>query len=290
MVLRVVALVGVLGALVYGGVLLVDVGARVRTLQEQVGESDARVEELAGAVSAAQAETEEVRRQLDAVERGLTSIGGRVESAEDGLAGIGERVGSVEGEVSERSGAVFDVQGISAVALESVVTVHCGTGLGSGFAYDVSGAPSGYRTAVVTNYHVIEGCTYTDGPQAWVEWGGREPGTQLWTWDVVNDLALLWVDSVIPPLADAAEPRVGDPVLAIGSPLGLTNTVTQGIVSNVYSDAIQTDASVDHGNSGGPLVGRNGGVLGVITLGLGDQNTNIAWRTSQLCIAVLNCP
>jgi putative serine protease PepD len=139
---------------------------------------------------------------------------------------------------------------------------------GSGFVYDDSGT-------VITNQHVVDGAssievTLADGSSS----EARVVGT-----DASTDLALLKVDAPankLEPLAlgDSTELAVGDAVVAIGSPFGLTETVTSGIVSaldrritspNGYAitGAIQTDAAINHGNSGGPLLNLQGEVVGV---------------------------
>ena len=139
---------------------------------------------------------------------------------------------------------------------------------GSGFVYDTDGH-------VVTNQHVVAGATsvkvtFADGSTYDATVVGTDPST---------DLAVLKVDaptSELQPLAlaDSDEVAVGDGVVAIGSPYGLEGTVTSGIVSaldrtidstNGYSipGAIQTDAAINHGNSGGPLLNMQGRVIGV---------------------------
>lgn len=139
---------------------------------------------------------------------------------------------------------------------------------GSGFAYDTSGH-------IVTNYHVVQGTT---GTHVTFSDESTYPATVL-AHDASTDLAVLKVDapaSKLHPLVlgDSAKMEVGDPVVAIGSPFGLPETVTNGIVSalnrtigsdNSYSisGAIQTDAAINHGNSGGPLLNMSGRVIGI---------------------------
>jgi putative serine protease PepD len=140
--------------------------------------------------------------------------------------------------------------------------------LGSGFAYDTAGH-------VVTNYHVVQG-----GSSIKVRFvdGSESPATVA-GFDASTDLAVLKVDAPateLQPLTlgDSSKVQVGDGVVAIGSPFGLPETVTNGIVSalgrtissdNSYSisGAIQTDAAINHGNSGGPLLDASGDVIGV---------------------------
>jgi putative serine protease PepD len=164
--------------------------------------------------------------------------------------------------------------GVAERVLPSVVTIRAGgrggTNLGSGFVISGEGH-------VLTNDHVVgDGATppmvtFHDGSSAAAELVGRDPE---------SDLAVVRVEAPgLAPvqLGDSATVAVGDPVLAFGSPLALANTVTAGIVSAVdrtiqagepgdqvrYYAAIQTDAAVNQGNSGGPLVDAAGRVVGV---------------------------
>ena len=137
--------------------------------------------------------------------------------------------------------------------------------LGSGFIIN----PSGY---VLTNNHVTDKATeihvkLADGRELSAKVVGRDPKT---------DLALLKVDATglpVIPLGDSSGLQVGAPVMAIGNPFGLEQTVTTGIVSATgrvigegpYDDFIQTDASINPGNSGGPLINGQGQAIGVNT-------------------------
>jgi putative serine protease PepD len=139
---------------------------------------------------------------------------------------------------------------------------------GSGFVYDEQGH-------VITNQHVVAGAesvevTFWDGESYSATVVGSDPST---------DIAVLDVEapaSVLEPLelADSSQLEVGEAVVAIGSPFGLEQTVTTGIVSALdrqitapndfaIDDAIQTDAAINQGNSGGPLLDLNGKVVGV---------------------------
>jgi S1-C subfamily serine protease len=160
-----------------------------------------------------------------------------------------------------------DLVGAAAAALPGVVSVRAGAAGGSGFVIDGQGH-------VITNNHVVAGASTVsvvggDGRRRAAEVVGRDPG---------SDIAVLRVPSAegLRSLAfAAAAPRVGEDVLAVGSPLGLSGTVTAGIVSaldrqvrlgeGVRRPAIQTDASINPGNSGGPLVNARGEVVGVNT-------------------------
>jgi len=141
---------------------------------------------------------------------------------------------------------------------------------GSGWVYDANGD-------VVTNQHVVNGANSIKV----TFWNGKTYDAQLVGSDQTSDLAVIKVDapaSMIHPLqlGDSSALRVGDGVVAIGSPFQLQETVTSGIVSALHrsisspgqqpftiSDSIQTDAAINHGNSGGPLLNTAGAVVGV---------------------------
>ena len=139
---------------------------------------------------------------------------------------------------------------------------------GSGFVYDDEGH-------VITNHHVVDGA---DSVRVTL-WNGQSYDAAVVGSDPSTDLAVLKVDapaSVLQPLelADSSALEVGEGLVAIGSPFGLEQTVTTGIVSALsreitspngfaIDDAIQTDAAINHGNSGGPLLDLSGDVVGV---------------------------
>jgi putative serine protease PepD len=145
---------------------------------------------------------------------------------------------------------------------------------GSGFVLDRSGH-------FITNNHVVADAVAHDGPIAIVDQNGDKYDATVVGRSPTYDLAVLYVKSGprLPPasLGSARVLNVGDPVVAFGSPLGLSSTVTAGIVSALnrpvttsdtgsdssYINAVQTDAAINPGNSGGPLVDLSGRVVGV---------------------------
>ncbi len=139
------------------------------------------------------------------------------------------------------------------------------SGLGSGFII----SPDGY---VVTNYHVVKGAEKVTVKLS----NGDEYEAKIVGTDEKTELALLKIDAKgLPYLTwgDSSKIRVGEWVLAIGNPFGYEYTVTAGIISAKgrqldlaeYSDFIQTDAAINRGNSGGPLVNLKGEVIGINT-------------------------
>jgi putative serine protease PepD len=164
---------------------------------------------------------------------------------------------------------------VAQMVLPSVVTIRIavdgGTALGSGFIVSAEGH-------VITNDHVVSGGSgkatiiFDDGDTAQAELVGADPESDVAVLKILQRPGL-----AVARLGDSDSVVVGDQVVAIGSPLALSGTVTAGIVSAVdrpiatgtvrgdtrYYAAIQTDAAVNHGNSGGPLVDMAGEVIGI---------------------------
>src|SRR5438128_2462783 len=142
------------------------------------------------------------------------------------------------------------------------------TAQGSGFVYDTDGH-------IITNQHVVDGASSISVKF----WNGATYKATVVGTDASTDLAVIKVSapsSLLVPLTlgDSDKLAVGDGVVAIGSPFGLEETVTSGIVSALHRemtspnrftipDSIQTDAAINHGNSGGPLLDLSGHVIGV---------------------------
>ena len=178
----------------------------------------------------------------------------------------------------EIGNAAMNAKAISALVTPSVVSIAVtssfGSGTGSGSIYK-SNASTSY---IITNNHVIESAATTGTIK--VEFiNGEQVAATIVGRDPMYDLAVLLIKSGnLPTIAvgDSSKVSVGDPVLAIGSPLGLASTVTSGIVSALnrpvttgdegsqsYVNAIQTDAAINPGNSGGALVDAQGRIVGV---------------------------
>lgn len=181
-----------------------------------------------------------------------------------------------------------------------------GAGLGSGFVIDKEGH-------IVTNYHVVEGA---DEVEVHFQSGLKVFGDVIGV-DLDSDLAVIQVDvdpAALQPLTigDSSQVRVGQSVIAIGNPYGLSGTMTAGIVSAqgrtlesirrteggtffTAGDIIQTDATINPGNSGGPLLNLNGEVIGVNraiqtsgrTLEGGAVNTGIGFAVSSNILSLV---
>jgi S1-C subfamily serine protease len=170
--------------------------------------------------------------------------------------------------------------------LRSVFTVETDEGLGTGFVAweDASGL------YVLTANHVVKGAsssvTLTRAGQSWRGDISAE--------DAQNDLAVIRVDgrpAGAQPLWQSPWPgsvAAGDQLLLVGSPFGLSGTVTTGIVSRVTTRFVQTDAAANPGNSGGPAVDQHGHVVGVLLAG-GGENINFAVRIDRACVKLRHC-
>ena len=176
------------------------------------------------------------------------------------------------------AGKSIDAKTIAALVTPAVVSIsvssNAGSGTGSGWVYK-SNSDSSY---IVTNNHVIDTAVTSgsikvelnSGDQVAASIVGRDPG---------YDLAVLKVKTgnlTEMNIGNSSKVSVGDPVIAIGSPLGLASTVTSGIISALnrpvstgsngaesYVNAIQTDAAINPGNSGGALIDETGQIIGV---------------------------
>jgi len=172
----------------------------------------------------------------------------------------------------------IDVKSIAALVTPSVVSIKVtstlGSGTGSGSVYKSDGNVS----YIITNNHVIEDAA-TSGTISVELLNGNTLTAQIVGRDSAYDLAVLKVNRGNLPtvtVGDSSKISVGDPVVAIGSPLGLASTVTSGIVSALnrpvttgtsgaesFVNAIQTDAAINPGNSGGALLDSLGRIIGV---------------------------
>jgi S1-C subfamily serine protease len=192
------------------------------------------------------------------------------------------------------------IRGVATVIVDRGIRVERGRGfndriLGSAFFVDASGL-------LITNYHVIASevdPTYEGYSRMYVRMGDaaspRIPAKVI-GWDKTIDLALIkteYKSSYVFSVVDRAEPRVGDTVLAMGSPVGLEKTVTMGIVSATgrrflqIGDVIQIDAAVNHGNSGGPVIDSEGRLAGIVFAGIEQfQGLNFAVPAERLAAAL----
>ena len=206
------------------------------------------------------------------------AIGARTQNGQD-LLDASASLGSASSTSPVVDRAPDSIPGIAARVMKSTVSIAVRSNRGSGTGSGVVIRSDGY---ILTNNHVVESAA--DGGQITVTFDGakQELPAQIVGRDPVTDLAVIQVKTGQPlPAATLGRSRslvVGDPVIAIGSPLGLSGTVTTGIVSalnrtpevpgadgsqSFLLNAIQTDAAINPGNSGGALVNAAGEVVGI---------------------------
>jgi S1-C subfamily serine protease len=211
--------------------------------------------------------------------------------ADAAAAVVPDPLGASAGEPLESSTRPLNpltIEEIVTRTMPAVVTVETRRGHGSGFFVSPD--------TLLTNAHVVHDySTVVLRPS-----GGSPVFARVVTSARDVDLAILRLDrpaarQVWLPLGSPADVQLGAEVIAIGSPLGLQNTVTRGIVSGMRTvknvDVVQTDAAINPGNSGGPLIDRYGRVIGVTTLKLGGSAEAIGFAVSvRYARTLLNRP
>lgn len=198
------------------------------------------------------------------------------------LGGLGRNGGDLTTQirqtlVSEQSAIVGVAEQVSPAIVTIEVTIPGGTATGSGVIYSADGW-------IVTNKHVVNGASSISVHLQ----DGRDFTGTVYGIDTLTDLAIVKIEAKGLPAATLGKSsgiRVGQTAIAIGSPLGIyTNSVTAGIVSALgreittesgrLSSLIQTDAAINHGNSGGALVDSSGAVIGINTAIATDSTSN----------------
>lgn len=196
-----------------------------------------------------------------------------------------------------------DLPGLITQVEKSLVAIEC-NGYGSGFSMDLEVSLEGMKSVIVTNHHVIKDCI--NGEYELVVLVGKDqaikPKVEIWDWDRVNDLALLEIDEFVPPLPEAGEfAKRGWWTMAIGSPVDtdfdpyvvLYNSTTFGQISYVWEETYNyTSATINGGNSGGPLVNSRGELIGINSFAEAsteDGVWNIAVDSEVLCEELLDC-
>jgi S1-C subfamily serine protease len=164
-----------------------------------------------------------------------------------------------------------DFSGIIEDVITEVVSIRTEKSTGSGFIVD----PQGY---VITNSHVVQGGRFVQVRF----FDGRVFDAQVVGADEFTDVALLKINGFFDSLklADSDDVQIGEKVIAIGNPLGLSFSVTEGIVSAVEREGpnglkayVQTDVSLNPGNSGGPLINKEGEVIGINNFKIGGAES-----------------
>jgi S1-C subfamily serine protease len=218
----------------------------------------------------------------------------------EGLGGVAQIPQELKTYAQGRDTPADMIKGVATVLVDRGVKIQQGRGvpdnvLGSAFFVDATGL-------LITNYHVISSevdPSYKGYSRMYIRMGdstsARIPARVI-GWDKAMDLAIIKTEIVpeyVFSVVDWIIPSVGETVLAIGSPVGLEKTVTQGIVSALgrrlvqIGDVIQIDAAVNHGNSGGPVVDTAGRLVGIVFAGVEQyQGLNFAVPAERLAAAL----
>lgn len=230
-----------------------------------------RTNRLADQLNASNASVATLRHQLSAANARIDRLGGQVSTATKNA------TASIPSAVAHR-------------VLASVVMIETDVDLGSAFALQRT-ADGG--TLLVTNYHVVSSTWESGARSVLVQQGGTSFPGRIDTVRPSDDLASITVERALPVLAVApGQSQPGQPVLAVGSPLGLGGTVTSGVVSAIRFGKIQFSAPISPGNSGGPVVDSQGRVLGVAEekiVGFDATDLGFAIPIHQVCSALSTC-
>jgi len=241
-----------------------------------------------GAVAVIQArQISDLRGDLDAAR----SDAERVQSSDD------QRLDSLEGQVNqlgEQAGRVFDPQAVAAAVLPSVFRISAGKLTGTAFAV---GSPRSGTSRLLTAYHVVQEVWGRGANRVQLERDGQSYPATVTDVDQFNDIAVLSAEFEFAGLATSTEPvKAGQQIVVVGSPLGLTDSVTVGVVSALRESEggrgqlIQFDASINPGNSGGPVVDTSKQVVGIASLKAQDaEGIGLATPIQTACTKFRVC-
>ena len=203
---------------------------------------------------------------------------------------------SGESLVTSPSSQPSDLVTLASETTKSVVSVLCGSGIGSGWSVNVAlsaaNISNGYKSYIITNHHVIDDCIASRAVTLVLSNQSRVSG-YIYSWDEANDVAGILTSTTIAPLNwRGASPQQGWWVGIIGSPLGFPGILTTGIVSSVNNSNYlgTTTAAINPGNSGGPVFDRSGRVVGLATAKyVNAESFGIFNGTPLLCKKIVVC-
>ena len=202
--------------------------------------------------------------------------------AQEELNSLGSQIGTIDEEFDLlKASASADFSGIIEDAIKSVVTIRTDISQGTGFIIDSEGY-------IVTNYHIME-----NAKSAGIfTYDSETYSVKLIGYDGTFDIALLKIEGDFEKLNfdDSDDIQIGEKVIAIGNPLGLQFSVSEGIISATHREGIsginsyiQTDAALNPGNSGGPLINKEGDVIGINNFKIsGAESLGFALESNQI--------
>ncbi len=254
--------------------------------------SDEIRREMAGGLGVLKNQLDKSQADITALDNELEAVGDRISGLDEEIAGalnqvetLDERLSKAETDISH---SVFNTSAIYERVTPAVVRITNGQNVaGSGFVYDTG-------SYIVTAHHVISGLS----PIYVMMYDGRILKATTVGYCEFSDVAVLKLesDSSIEPLqtGDSSLIKVGEPVIAIGSPLELRDTLTTGVISQinrfkdydlgnyVVANLFQFDAAINPGNSGGPLFNSKGEVIGLVTARIDPlQGGGMYWAVSS---------
>jgi len=199
----------------------------------------------------------------------INELSDNIMNTNEEITSLGTQVGSIDKEFNTlKASAGEDFSGIIEDSIKGVVTIRTNVGQGTGFIINADGY-------LVTNSHVLSGGRWVKA----INYKQETIDAEFIGYDVNLDIALLKIpnNQNYLELANSNKVQVGEKVIAIGNPLGLQFSVSQGIVSGIHRIGpsnleayIQTDAALNPGNSGGPLINKEGNVIGINNFKIGS--------------------
>jgi putative serine protease PepD len=197
-------------------------------------------------------------------------------------------------ELEQRAGNTLDAAAVAASVLPSVFLVHAGDFVGTAFAFGA--VAEGGGTNLLTNYHVVDQVYKRGDRSVDIEQQNKRFTVRIVKIDEKADLALLVASQKFPRLPPAAEPaKPGQPIVVVGAPLGLDDSVTSGVVSALRgmpngTTVLQFDAAINPGNSGGPVVNAQKQVVGVVNAkARGAEGISLGIPVGVVCQAFVIC-
>lgn len=260
--------------IIYGSILAVVIlatflyhGNTIKSLKNYVASQDAEISqqlsntktELGASIEQLKAKDAELSKALEEKDKTIKSLSGEFEQLKVESA---QQLTELQDKITNLKLQNQDFSEVIDKAIPSVVSIQTNRGIGSGFI----ARSNGY---IVTNYHVINGINAA----VIVTSDGSRHSVSLAGYNENADIAVLKIEGTFDRIrfGDSDNVKVGEKVIAVGSPAGLDFTVTQGIVSavnrkdDIGNTYIQIDVPINPGNSGGPLVNAAGEVIGVTT-------------------------
>lgn len=224
-----------------------------------------------------------LQQRVDANHATVNKLDQRLSAQQAATNALAKRVGALQNQTA-------DPATVARVVLASVYTIETPDGLGSGWVVGRTGGSS----IIITDYHVVQSVwTGTGARTVQVKHGTTTLTGTITKVDAGDDLAAITVDTALTPLSPATSgAMIGDEVFVVGSPLGLSGTVSNGIVSAFRNGLIQFSAPISPGDSGGPVVNQLGRVIGVAEsklVGSGVEGLSFAIPITTVCSTVTTC-